>query len=742
MTEQEVIDFFAGKLALTPIGFCGEGAFGKVLLANDQLGRLLVLKIVDKAKLGSGWIREFNGLRFYCQNIHDHSHLIAIHHVEDYGDYFCYTMEAADNIYKDEKGQEFYKPDTLENRIVKKQSFTPEELLEIAEDLLAGLKVMHEAGLIHRDVKPANVIFIDGHAKLGDMGLVTNPTETHSFAGTPGFLPPELIAQLDDKTTNDAAGDLYALGKVIYCMLTGLSAKSFPEIPHSLVKSPFARRLNQFLLVACGENRMKRYRTVESFQKALKKVHPSSKDLPLGGYARWMLCGAVALLVLLAASVWMFHGKSTGSTSNGGKTAVVPPEESPSVSQNVDENGGETTPEKTPSPGKDTSSPPAETDGSPDGQTASAPAKEAVQPAEAKDAAPQAKPEPPVPPAAVATQPAVPPRAQHPENKGGAEAQGPAFMPVAEPKHYAVYLHERFQNARNRFTELGYTPERKPTVSVDAIGRNLEDTKANLELYKAALRLKQFDELNAQSTVKRKARELDMTQFDAQRSEVLQKKVSAYIARKLFRRSSYPYDDGLSSQMLAELRSGKINPNMMIEDKFSSDSTLLACTCRELFANSKEIARTLIELGADTTHLHDAANMLLQAETGMLVVCEGGFDNMKGFLLGLLKNNERKIEYPVDDIIEKLIFLNHNLVEQDDLGNTALHYAVQRGSLRLVSLMVCADANPNVQNNKGETPLFNAVRYGYREIEELLRFVGANPSITDKNGKKAEDFRR
>ena len=59
--------------------------------------------------------------------------------------------------------------------------------------MLKGLEKIHNVGLMHRDVKPANIIFVNGHAKLGDMGLVANSRESDSLAGTPGFLPPELL---------------------------------------------------------------------------------------------------------------------------------------------------------------------------------------------------------------------------------------------------------------------------------------------------------------------------------------------------------------------------------------------------------------------------------------------------------------------------------------------------------------------------------------------------------------------
>ena len=88
MISEDILQVCASRMAIKPIGSCGEGAYGSVYLAQDQVGRLLVLKIIGKERLGNGWIREFNGLRAYCQQVRDHNHLITVYHVEDCGDYY------------------------------------------------------------------------------------------------------------------------------------------------------------------------------------------------------------------------------------------------------------------------------------------------------------------------------------------------------------------------------------------------------------------------------------------------------------------------------------------------------------------------------------------------------------------------------------------------------------------------------------------------------------------------------
>ena len=98
--------------------------------------------------------------------------------------------------------------------------------LIIATALARGLGHLHGQGLVHRDVKPANVIFVHGRARLADMGLVDEEGRM-SFAGTEGYVAPE--------GTGTPAADLYSLGLVLYEMTTGLDRKRFPPTATEMV---------------------------------------------------------------------------------------------------------------------------------------------------------------------------------------------------------------------------------------------------------------------------------------------------------------------------------------------------------------------------------------------------------------------------------------------------------------------------------------------------------------------------
>src|SRR5439155_26177224 len=106
--------------------------------------------------------------------------------------YFYYVMEAADDV---ARGQaivpEDYTPKTLGIELAKRGRLPLEESLKLGLSLAAALGQLHSRGLIHRDVKPSNIIFVNAVPKLADIGLVTAIGEAATFVGTEGYVPPE-----------------------------------------------------------------------------------------------------------------------------------------------------------------------------------------------------------------------------------------------------------------------------------------------------------------------------------------------------------------------------------------------------------------------------------------------------------------------------------------------------------------------------------------------------------------------
>ena len=202
---------------------CGKGAYGKVFLAESTVTRRrTALKVV--CRQGRNCDRELRGLTAY-QAICPRTELLQVYYVEDRGEYFYYTMDAADNL---AEGGE-YVPDTLANRLRTSGRLPADAVRKMADELTEYLNTLHDRGLLHRDVKPDNILWVDGAAKLGDIGLVTADGET-VLAGTPGFLPPEVLA---GTRGYEAGDDFYALGKAIYCALSGNPVEEYPSFPGS-----------------------------------------------------------------------------------------------------------------------------------------------------------------------------------------------------------------------------------------------------------------------------------------------------------------------------------------------------------------------------------------------------------------------------------------------------------------------------------------------------------------------------
>ncbi|MET3719804.1 serine/threonine-protein kinase [Arthrobacter sp. UYEF21] len=116
---------------------------------------------------------------------------------------------------------EYIKGHTLRDVIRSKGALPPRLALALIDPVVEGLGEAHAAGLIHRDVKPENVLIADdGRIKIGDFGLaraVTTSTSTGTLIGTVGYLSPELVLG----KTADARSDIYSVGIMLYEMLTG-----------------------------------------------------------------------------------------------------------------------------------------------------------------------------------------------------------------------------------------------------------------------------------------------------------------------------------------------------------------------------------------------------------------------------------------------------------------------------------------------------------------------------------------
>ncbi|GAA1145350.1 Stk1 family PASTA domain-containing Ser/Thr kinase [Microbacterium oxydans] len=111
---------------------------------------------------------------------------------------------------------------TLRELLREQKRLTIPQTITIMDAILAGLSAAHRAGIVHRDVKPENVLLAeDGRIKIGDFGLArattANTATGQQLLGTIAYLAPELVT----RGTADARSDIYALGIMLYEMLVG-----------------------------------------------------------------------------------------------------------------------------------------------------------------------------------------------------------------------------------------------------------------------------------------------------------------------------------------------------------------------------------------------------------------------------------------------------------------------------------------------------------------------------------------
>jgi len=290
----------------------GEGGFGQVWLAQNQAtGHLRAVKVIPLRRSGTtdpaG--REITSITRLEANLRrQHPNLLGIHHVGKTPEHLFYVMDLADDVSGSPGSADAdYRPATLQNRLAD-GPLPPEECSRYARQLLSGLASLHQAGMVHRDVKPANCLLVDGELKLADFGLVTEADPQVSRVGTLRYMPPD--------GRMDARADVYAAGLVLYEMLSGLPADAFPrpgDRAAEAVETPLLGALNRVALRACEPDPQQRFRDAQEMLAELMKVPGTvSVQCPPNRRAKRFLAplpiatlAVVVLLVCAAVGFWL-----------------------------------------------------------------------------------------------------------------------------------------------------------------------------------------------------------------------------------------------------------------------------------------------------------------------------------------------------------------------------------------------------------------------------------------------------
>jgi serine/threonine-protein kinase len=190
----------------------GRGGMGIVARAHDrQLNRMVAIKFLAPHLATSAAARERFAREAQAAAAVVHPHVVPIHAVNGNRDIPYLVMQ-------------YVTGKSVQDRIDRAGPLPVKDILRIAMQTARGLAAAHEQGLIHRDVKPSNILLENGveRVMLGDFGLAraaddASLTRSGVIAGTPDYMSPEQAAgvPVDQRT------DLFSLGSVMYAMATG-----------------------------------------------------------------------------------------------------------------------------------------------------------------------------------------------------------------------------------------------------------------------------------------------------------------------------------------------------------------------------------------------------------------------------------------------------------------------------------------------------------------------------------------
>jgi len=240
----------------------GEGGMANVYLAHDTiLDRNVAVKGLRGDLAGDDkFVRRFQREAISASSL-SHPNIVEMYDVgEDDGKYFI-VMEYVDGK-------------TLKSLIKKRGALTLPEVMDIMKQLTSAVSSAHESYIIHRDIKPQNVMILeDGRVKITDFGIAmalnsNELTQTNSVMGSVHYLPPEQA----NGTGSTIKSDIYSLGILMYELLTGklpFKGENAVEIAIKQMKEPIpsVRNLNSeipqsvenIILKACAKNPKNRY---------------------------------------------------------------------------------------------------------------------------------------------------------------------------------------------------------------------------------------------------------------------------------------------------------------------------------------------------------------------------------------------------------------------------------------------------------------------------------------------------
>ena len=288
----------------------GSGAHGNVYLAEGQSGRF-ALKVCPRPETPErqqDWERERRGWKLLA-GIPRHPGIVRLLASGDDpgGGAFWVAMELADPE-EPGAGAGDYRPLTLASVASAETALPLLKCLSIGIRLASALEHLQRHHLLHRDVKPGNVLFVDGRPVIADAGLVVDVREAASIVGTPGYVPPE--------NHGSPQGDVFSLGRTLWRIATGRPPEEAGSAPcaEADTSDPDFRDFLAIIEKAMSVVPERRYRSAKAMRKALVRLQRHRRMRRLRRIALPVLGAACA--VLLLALVWAL-GRRSATVSKG-----------------------------------------------------------------------------------------------------------------------------------------------------------------------------------------------------------------------------------------------------------------------------------------------------------------------------------------------------------------------------------------------------------------------------------------
>lgn len=249
----------------------GRGGAAVVYLAQDlRHSRLVALKVL-RAEVASvlGTDRFLREISIAARL--SHPHILPLYDSGEVEGFVYYVMP-------------YVEGDSLEVRLANEGPLAVDESLRIASEVAKALDYAHRHGIVHRDIKPGNVLFSDGHALITDFGFARALNEARGrltpaglVVGTPVYMSPEQASGWEDL---DGRADIYSLGCTLFEMLTGeppftattplaVLARHAGEMPPSIrvVRPEVSEQVERAVMMALEKDRKDRPGSGEEFRE-------------------------------------------------------------------------------------------------------------------------------------------------------------------------------------------------------------------------------------------------------------------------------------------------------------------------------------------------------------------------------------------------------------------------------------------------------------------------------------------